>query len=59
MQQTGIGQRLLGGVLQNKKSNKDILLDKIFLNGQHAIICSDSGDNFYINYKDSKIRLLE
>lgn len=26
--------------------------------GYHAIFCSDSGDNFYISFKDSKIRYI-
>ena len=27
--------------------------------GFHAILCTDSGDNFYINYRDNQIRYLQ
>jgi len=55
--QGGLGQKLAGALLAGaKKTTKDIVLDRIFLNAHHAIICSDSGDNFYMNYKENKLR---
>ncbi|KAM3137990.1 hypothetical protein pb186bvf_009885 [Paramecium bursaria] len=54
-QQQGMAARLI----QRQKERREILLDRVFLNGHHVIICSDTGDNFYIHYNDNKIRILE
>lgn len=57
--QQGYRGLVVGAILQRQKQSKDINLDRIFLSGYHAIISSDSGENFYINYRDSKIKPLE
>lgn len=43
----------------SKKDKKDLVLEKVFVSGHHGIICSDSGENFYIKTSDNKVRLLE
>ena len=46
------------GLLAGKQRNlnvKSIYLDPI---GYHCIIVCDMGNNFYLNYKDNKIRLI-
>ncbi|CAD8189069.1 unnamed protein product [Paramecium octaurelia] len=55
-QQSGLTGKLLGG---KKNERKDIILEKLFLFGPHALIVSDNGESFYINFKSDKIRSME
>ena len=68
----GLGQKLfsVGSALisavkkpfyEDRDKKDSTIIERVFLDskGFHAILCADSGDNFYINYKDSKIRYLQ
>jgi hypothetical protein len=46
----------LGG---KKADRKDTILERLFLYGPHALIVSDNGESFYINYKSERIRSME
>jgi hypothetical protein len=42
------------------RDKKDNIIERVFMDpkGYHVILCTDSGDNFYINYRDAKVRSL-
>lgn len=48
--------KLLGG---KRNERKDIILERLFLYGPHALIVSDNGESFYINVRSDKIRSME
>lgn len=59
-----VGSALISAVKKpfyDDKDKKDtVVIERVFMDpkGYHAILCSDSGDNFYISFRDSKIRYL-
>lgn len=56
MQSQGITGKILGA---KKPERKDIILERLFLYGPHALIVSDQGESFYINVKSDRIRSME
>lgn len=44
-----------------KDKKEPVVLERVFMdpNGFHAMLCSDTGDNFSISYKDTKVQYLQ